>query len=99
MTNVLIIGFLAGALAANGVPHFVKGITGRHHMTPFRQPSNALANVIWGWLNFVAAGSLWSLLAPKQYATAFTAAALGSLIVAALLATYWSRHSEKNRPK
>lgn len=96
MFVALIAGLLAGALAANGVPHFVKGVTGQRHMTPFKQPSSALGNVVWGWFNLVSAGALWSLIHPAYYGIAFVAAATGSLICAALLAHYWSRHPEKN---
>lgn len=44
--------FLAGLFGANGIPHFVKGITGQQHMTPFGKPSSAVVNVIWGIANF-----------------------------------------------
>lgn len=45
--------FFAGLFLANGVPHFVKGITGQTHMTPFKRVSNAYLNVFWGFANFV----------------------------------------------
>lgn len=44
--------FFAGAFLANGVPHFIKGITGQTHMTPFKRVSNSYLNVIWGFINF-----------------------------------------------
>ena len=47
--------FLAGLFGANGIPHFVKGITGQQHMTPFSKPSSAVVNVIWGFTNFMIA--------------------------------------------
>jgi hypothetical protein len=31
---------LAGLVGTNGVPHFVKGITGEKHRTPFKNPSS-----------------------------------------------------------
>lgn len=96
MLTVLLIGLFAGAFAANGVPHFVKGITGQAHMTPFGQPSNPMTNVLWGWFNFVIAGTLWSMLEPADYETAAMAAALGSLVASAVLAYFWTKHPEKN---
>lgn len=55
----LVLGFLAGAFLANGVPHFVSGVKGRVHMTPFAKESSAMVNVIWGVINFVI--GLWFL--------------------------------------
>lgn len=99
MLPAILIGFFAGTIATNGIPHFVKGITGQRHMTPFGQPSSALANVVWGWMNFVVAGSIWSQLDTRDYEPAFIAAALGSLTTAAALSSFWSKHPEKNNPK
>lgn len=45
--------FFAGMFLANGVPHFVKGIMGQTHMTPFKRVSDVYTNVIWGFSNFV----------------------------------------------
>ena len=97
MLATLIIGFFAGAFAANGIPHFVKGITGQPHMTPFGQPSSPLTNVVWGWLNFVLAGMLWSSLDEPPEDIAYVAAALGALVAAAILASYWAKHPHKNK--
>lgn len=57
MSYVLL--FLLGFFAANGVPHFVKGITGERHMTPFGKPSSAQVNVLWGTANFYVAFWMW----------------------------------------
>jgi hypothetical protein len=45
--------FLGGALLANGVPHFVQGISGDPFQSPFASPpgvgeSSPLSNVLWG---------------------------------------------------
>ena len=50
---------LSGALLANGVPHFVHGVSGAPFQSPFAKPpgvgeSSAVVNVIWGFVNFVA---------------------------------------------
>jgi hypothetical protein len=52
--------FFGGAFLANGVPHFVHGISGRPFPTPFASPpgkglSSPIVNVLWGTLN-VAVG-------------------------------------------
>lgn len=48
----------AGIFLANGVPHFVNGISGNRFQTPFASPpavgeSSPLINVFWGIGNFV----------------------------------------------
>ena len=47
----------AGGFLANGVPHFVNGISGRKFQSPFASPptvgeSSPVVNVIWGMCNF-----------------------------------------------
>jgi hypothetical protein len=51
--------FLAGAFLANGVPHFVHGVSGSPFQSPFASPpgvgeSSPVVNVVWGFANFVA---------------------------------------------
>ncbi len=51
--------FLGGAFLANGVPHFVQGISGAPFQSPFAKPpgvgeSSAISNVLWGFGNLVA---------------------------------------------
>jgi hypothetical protein len=48
--------FVAGLLLANGVPHFVHGISGAPFQSPFATPrgvgeSSPLINVLWGFAN------------------------------------------------
>ena len=50
--------FGAGLFLANGVPHFVNGISGNRFQSPFASPpgvgeSPPLVNVLWGTANFV----------------------------------------------
>jgi len=50
--------FAAGAFLANGIPHFVNGISGNTFQSPFAKPpgtgeSSPLINVIWGMANLV----------------------------------------------
>jgi hypothetical protein len=44
----LLLFFFAGAVVANGIPHFVKGTIGNRHQTPFNKPSSAPVNTLWG---------------------------------------------------
>jgi len=49
--------FVAGLFLANGVPHFVNGISGKRFQSPFASPpgvgeSSPLVNVVWGIVNF-----------------------------------------------
>jgi hypothetical protein len=44
--------FFAGLFFTNGLPHFIKGITGQTHMTPFKRVSNSYLNIIWAYVNF-----------------------------------------------
>jgi hypothetical protein len=65
-----LIHFLGGALLANGVPHFVHGISGAKFQSPFANPpgkglSSPLMNVLWGFANLVAGIALLMLYAPQ----------------------------------
>ena len=55
---IYVIRFFAGAFLANGIPHFVNGISGREFPTPFASPpgiglSPPWVNMIWGLSNLV----------------------------------------------
>ncbi|MES2994683.1 MAG: hypothetical protein V4681_01455 [Patescibacteria group bacterium] len=63
---------LAGLVLANGVPHFVKGIVGEEHPTPFRKTSGSLLNVVWGMANFFVAGWLWLFASLMPHAIGFS---------------------------
>ncbi|MFZ0393216.1 MAG: hypothetical protein WCF17_06020 [Terracidiphilus sp.] len=52
--------FAGGLFAANAVPHFVNGISGRAFQSPFASPpgkglSSSTVNVLWGAFNAVVA--------------------------------------------
>ena len=51
--------FFAGAFLANGLPHFLQGVSGNRFQTPFASPpgvgeSSPVVNVLWGALNLAA---------------------------------------------
>ncbi len=88
----------AGALLANGVPHFVEGIAGRRFQSPFASPpgvgeSSPVINVIWGLANFAAGYAL--IAGVGDFAFGLTRSALmvfaGALIAAPLLAVYFGK--------
>lgn len=98
MFSVLILGFLAGLLAANGAVHFVRGITGHKYPTPFSKPGSAVENVAWGWLNFVAAVLLWHLAPMRHHPrAAFLAVAIGLLFASVALADRGSKYAAKTK--
>jgi hypothetical protein len=62
--------FLGGALLANGVPHFVQGISGDPFQSPFASPpgvgeSSPLSNVLWVFGNLVADALLLHFFWPQ----------------------------------
>ena len=61
--------FFAGALFANTVPHFVKGICGDKFPTPFAKPpgkglSSAPVNTVWALFNLAVGLVLWHVSKP-----------------------------------
>lgn len=90
--------FVAGVCLANGVPHFVSGISGSRFQSPFASPpgvgeSSPLVNVFWGMANFVAGYVL--LCGVGEFVGGFSldvlAVALGMLVAAAMLALHFGR--------
>jgi hypothetical protein len=88
--------FLAGFFGANAVPHYVKGVTGEKHMTPFAKPSSASVNIVWGTANFFAALWLfhWALQRDYDFGPMALAVAAGILALGLILAKIW-----ENDPK
>ena len=75
--------FLSGLLLANGVPHFVKGVSGEPFQSPFASPpgvgeSSPLSNVLWGFGNLLAGALLLHYFWPVNAVgwSVFTVAAL-----------------------
>src|SRR5277367_2598303 len=53
---VYLLQFVSGLLFANGVPHFVQGVSGHRFQSPFASPpgvgeSSPIVNVLWGFAN------------------------------------------------
>ena len=52
--------FFGGLFLANSFPHYISGLMGRAFQSPFAKPrgegySGAVTNVLWGFLNLIAA--------------------------------------------
>ena len=88
---IFLLQFAAGLFLANGVPHFVQGISGNPFPTPFASPpgvgeSSPVVNVVWGFLNLAVGFSLLFAFAPKW---AFVG--LGALVIALFCAWHFGR--------
>jgi hypothetical protein len=90
-----VVAFVAGMLLANGVPHFVQGISGNPFQSPFAKPpgvgeSSPRVNVVWGFANVVAGVLLkyffWPYSAPGWVMTA-----LGALALALVMAGHFGK--------
>jgi hypothetical protein len=78
VTSTIVLCFIAGVLAANGTPHFVKGITKEQFPTAFS--AAPLPNLLGGWAMFVLAALLLLWAHPAQHPlAALIAGALGVL--------------------
>ena len=90
--------FFAGGFIANGVPHFINGISGKKFRTPFSKPmttgeSSPVLNVIWGVVNFLIGFALVFSIGHFQFG--FTLATvmliLGFVIMSVVLALILER--------
>lgn len=90
--------FFAGFFLANGVPHFVHGISGKRFPSPFASPpakgeSSPLVNVLWGLANFLIAYTL--IFRVGDFHIGFTRDALmvvlGALVISVILSIYFGR--------
>ena len=100
----LVIFFIAGLFSANGIPHFIHGISGKKFPSPFAKPpgkglSSSVVNVIWGLVNFLIAIILLKIekglslgLSPD-----FIAFALGFMIAAIGLAAFFQKADREYR--
>jgi hypothetical protein len=104
----LLLEFLGGAFLANGVPHFVQGVSGSPFQSPFAKPpgigeSSPVSNVLWGFANLVAGAVLLHFFWPqgRTAAVGWIAVCAGALLLAVQLATHFGKvraskpHSEK----
>jgi hypothetical protein len=97
--------FFAGAFIANGVPHFVQGVSGKKFPTPFASPpgrgeSSPMVNVVWGLVNFLIGYAL--LFGVEGFVLGLNRTgvtpALGALCTSIGLALYFGRGATKPGP-
>jgi hypothetical protein len=94
--------FLSGAFLANGVPHFVQGVSGNPFQSPFAKPpgvgeSSPLSNVLWGFFNLLAGALLLHFYWPEGDAAWTGWVAFGAGVL--LLSVQMSIHFGKVRAK
>jgi hypothetical protein len=96
--TIYVLQFVAGLFLANGVPHFVQGISGNSFQTPFASPpgvgeSSPLVNVLWGFLNLAVGFALLFEFAPKGADVVLEWAffAVGALVMALFCAWHFGR--------
>ena len=94
--------FFAGFFAANGVPHFVHGVSGKWFPSPFASPpgrgeSPPLVNVLWGLANFLIAYTL--IFKIGDFTFGFTRdvlmVVLGALVISVILSIYFERRRSR----
>jgi hypothetical protein len=90
--------FVSGLFLANGVPHFVQGVSGHRFQSPFATPpgvgeSSPLSNALWGYANLAVAATLLWFFRPYGDTAIFgwTLVGLGVLLMAVMLSTYFGK--------
>ena len=90
--------FFAGFFLANGVPHFVNGISGKRFPSPFASPpgrgeSPPVVNALWGLVDFVIGYVL--IVGVGDFCFGLTRSVLmvglGALLAAVILSLYLGR--------
>ncbi len=89
--------FAGGLVFANGLPHFIHGMSGDKFQSPFANPpgkglSSPLVNVVWGFANFVVGYVLVMLhaMSPRDPADIIAIAA-GVLVTGVFLGAHFGR--------
>ena len=90
--------FFAGGFLANGVPHFIHGVSGKRFQSPFASPpgvgeSGPLVNAIWGFANICVAYVLISGVGDFSFGLTRPAlmVGVGAFVTAGFLAVYFGR--------
>lgn len=90
--------FVSGLLLANGVPHFVQGISGENFQSPFASPpgvgeSSPLVNVVWGFANIAIGFALLRSFEPQGSGSfaGWIAVGIGVLLIGVLLSRHFGR--------
>jgi len=93
---VLVGFFLSAVFLVNGIPHFIHGICGKSHMTPFSRKSLPVTNVLWGLFNFGIGEVILHLSKTGPWQMSQMAAFwLGAIMIALCLSIFWSNPDAK----
>src|SRR4249919_2816344 len=95
---IYLLQFFSGLLLANGVPHFVQGISGAWFQTPFASPpgvgeSSPVVNVLWGFLNLATGFALLFEFSPQgaDVVLEWVLVSLGLLVTSIFCAWHFGR--------
>lgn len=98
--------FFGGLFLANALPHYISGLMGRAFQSPFAKPrgegySTSLTNVLWGFLNLIAAYYLLVRVGDFDWRNDFHVAALGlgMLLIAIFAARHFGKFNGGNAAK
>jgi hypothetical protein len=90
--------FVSGLFLANGVPHFVQGVSGHRFQSPFASPpgvgeSSPLSNALWGYANLAVGATLLWFFRPQgdSVLLGWILVGLGVLMMAVMLSTYFGK--------
>jgi len=87
----LVAAFFSAALLFNAIPHLVRGICGKSHMTPFGVSSSPATNVVWAWVNLVVGVLIWKFLVTvTPTLSVWVAFGLGGFVTSLGLAIFWT---------
>src|SRR5215467_8064677 len=90
----IILALMAGYWSANGIPHYITGITGQEHPSPLGK--SAVVNLLEGWASFLIGGIFWYFTWRQQSnpALAFISAVIGALAINLFHAFVWRTNPE-----
>jgi hypothetical protein len=90
--------FVSGLFLANGVPHFVQGISGQRFQSPFASPpgvgeSSPTVNVLWGFANIAAGFACLRAFEPQGAAVVagWIVVGFGALLAGVVLSRHFGR--------
>jgi hypothetical protein len=90
--------FVSGLFLANGVPHFVQGISGNRFQSPFATPpgvgeSSPLSNALWGYANLAIGATLLWFFHPRGDSAflGWLLLGLGALFMAVMLSVHFGK--------
>ena len=100
-----VLEFVSGLFLANGVPHFVQGISGNRFQSPFGSPpgvgeSSPLSTALWGFGNLAIGFVLLWFFGPQgsEAAVGWILVGLGALVAAVWLSVHFGKVRSKVKP-